>query len=302
MKVWQSRSISDSSNDEASLGSPIQHSASFSTALTVPCREEIPSSNSASPSEITATKLNGTFHTEDAKTDEAEQDAEKYWIEKDMERLEIIANTEKTMAEMKGELANSLTAFQMASGANLKLQSELEKKTTNITEMEEDTARLAHDLDAAEMANDIIEKDLAYSRRDRKRQFGRAEEALTLLEADPNKKTIANLLQVKAEAESHHVLTQEKMESKIDSLESQLKERCDSIASLTMSLSRVADSDRWQEIKKEMEEWKIQANNLPNDLQTAWLACEEWKGKYENLMLEHASLKKDFQHVEEMNK
>lgn len=55
---------------------------------------------------------------------------ECFWMEKDEEQLAVINDMEKTMAGLKGELANTVTAFQMASEANQKLQAEVEKKTT----------------------------------------------------------------------------------------------------------------------------------------------------------------------------
>ena len=307
MKVWQSRSIADfrsavdPSNNETSLGGLVQHSESSSTASPMPDKEKMPTSNCASPPEVTSANPIRPLHVEDMKTEAAEQDAEGYWIEKDKERLEVIANMEKTMAEKKRELASTVTALKVVSDAKLKLQAELEKKTASVSEMEEDLTHLSHALDAAEMDNELLVKDLAYSRRDRQRQNKRAQEVMTLLEADPSKITIATLLQDKAKDESRLLKTLQKKDSEIESLTSQLEERCDSVAKLTANLSRVADFDRWDDIKKEFEDIRTRVDNLPDQLQASWLECEKWKGQYEEAMLDQVSLEEELQNVKDSN-
>ena len=298
-------SVWDTSNEETLLGSPAQDSVS-SLPTSPKSSREMPSDTSSSPSKVPATKLIGTSQAEDTKRDEAQEDVEKYWVKKDEERLEVIANMEKTMAEMNGKLANTATAFQMASGANQGLQAELEKKTTSLLQMEEDMDHLVHSLDAADMKKEQLKKELAHNQRDRKFHFDRAEEAMTLIESDPTKDVVAKLLQVKAEAESTNIIQRREMESDMDYLRLQLKERCDSVAHLTMSLSRVADSDRWKEIKKEMEELNARAKNLPEELQGAWSECKKWKGqhdalweKHQKLLVEQATLEDDFQRAQD---
>ena len=175
----------------------------------------------------------------------------------------------------------------MASDTNYKLQAELERKKTSLSQVEDDLNEVVHDLNAADMNNEKLKTDLAHSRRERKHQFDRAEEALKLVKADPSKETISNLLQAKAEAESRNTLKQREMESEIDNLNSQLKERCDSVARLTESLSRVADSDRWVDVKKELKELKIRADRLPDHLQAALLECDELKDQYDALQASH---------------
>lgn len=275
LTIGNNRSVSNSSHDETLIGSPAQPSES-SPASPASFKGEAGSNSPSSPSENAATEL------VDTETDEA-REAERYWIEKDEERLVVIANMEKAMAETKGELASTVTAFQMASDANYKLQAELERKTRSLSQVEEDINEVVHDLNAADMNNEELKKDLAHSRRDRQHQFDRAEEAMTLIEADPSKKTIAEILQAKAEAESRDISKQREMESEIETLNSQLKERCSSVALLTQSLSRVADSDRWVEVKKELNDLKERADRLPEDLQAALRECDEWKGEYNAL-------------------
>ena len=297
--------VSDTSNGETLFGSPAQDSVSSLPASPKSSRE-MPSDTSSSPSKVPATKLIDTSQAEDTKRDETQQDIEKYWVKKDEERLEVIANMEKTMAEMNGKLANAATAFQIASGANQGLQAELEKKTTSLSQMEEDMDNLVHNLDAADMKTEQLKKELAHNQRDRKFHFDRAEEAMTLIESDPTKDVVAKLLQAKAEAESTNIIQQREMESDMDYLRLQLKERCDSVVHLTMSLSRVADSDRWKEIKKEMEELNARAKNLPEELQGAWSECKKWKGqhdalweKHQKLLVEQATLEDDFQRAQD---
>lgn len=298
-------SVWDTSNEETLLGSPAQDSVS-SLPTSPKSGREIPSNTSSSPPKVPATELIGTSQAEDTGRDEAQQDIENYWVKKDEERLEVIANMEKTMAEMNGKLANTATAFQMASGANQGLQAELEKKTTSLSQMEEDMDNLVHSLDAADRKKEQLKKELAHNRRDRKFHFDRAEEALTLIESDPTKEVVAKLLQAKAEAESTNIIQQREMESDMDYLRLQLKERCDSVVHLTKSLSRVADFDRWKEIKKEMEELNARAKNLPEELQGAWSECKKWKGqhdalweKHQKLLVEQATLEDDFQRAQD---
>lgn len=302
--TWQNRSVSDSPNDPTLYGSPGQGSGSSSPSVSGSSKEVPPKTTSSPP----ATEHIGTSQVEDADKDDAQANAEDFWMEKDKERLEVIANMEKTMAEMEGKLDNTATAFQMASDANHKLQAEFEKKKVYLSQAEEDTDHLVHNLNAAEMNNEQLEKELARSQRDRQYQFDRAEEALLLLAADPTKISVAKILQDKNEAASQNMLQQREMESEIDGLNSQLKERCNSVARLTETVSRVADSDRWKDIKKEMEDLKIRANQLPEELQAAWLECEKWKVKYdslsekhEKLVLEHASLEEKYRKVKEFD-
>lgn len=301
---WPNRSVSESSNNETLLGSPAQGwdllsptSPSFGKGLT--------SKASLLPSEPAPTELIGGSQAEDTRTEEAERDAERYWVEKDQERLEVIANMEKTIANMKGELANTANAFQMASDANHKLQAELKKKTTNLSQVEEDMNSFVHNLDVAEIDKEKLEKELAYSRRDQKRQYDRAEEALSLIDADPSKESVADLLQAKADAEYRYISQQRDMESEIDSLKLELKERCESVARLTTNLSRVADFDRWKDVEKELEELYTRADTLPDDLRAAWLESDKWKGQYDALLKKHeeelASYEKDFQHLKDIN-
>ena len=298
-------SVWDTSKEEALLGSLAQSSVS-SLPTSPKSSREMPSNTSSSPPKVPATELIGTSQAEDTKRDEAQQDIENYWVKKDEERLEVIANMEKTMAEINGKLASTATAFQMACGANQGLQAELEKKTTSILQMEEDMDHLVHSLDAADMKKEQLKKELAHNRRDRKYHFDRAEEAMTLIESDPTKEFVAKLLQAKAEAESTNIIQQREMESDMDYLRLQLKERCDSVVHLTKSLSRVADFDRWKEIKKEMEELNARAKNLPEELQGAWSECKKWKGqhdalwkKHQKLLVEQATLEDDFQRAQD---
>lgn len=301
---WPNRSVSSSSNDETLLGSPAQ--VSGSSASTSPeSGKGVTSKTSSPPSELAATELIGSSHAKDAKTEEAEGETEKYWIEKDQERLEVLTSMEKTMAEMKGEHANTVAAFRMASDANHKLQAELKKKTTSLTQVEEDMTHLVHDLDVAEMGKEKLEKELAYSRRDRKRQYDRAEQALSSIDADPTKEFIAQLLQAMSEAESSYVSQESSMESEMDSLRTQLKERCDSVVRLTRTLSRVADFDRWKDIEDEVKDLKIRAGTLPDDLEAAWFECDKWKELYSTLKTMHqqvqASHEKSLQDVKDFD-
>lgn len=305
--IWQNRSVSGLSNDETLLGSPDQHSESSNPISPTSSKERTPSSNPASPPKVTATGIIGTSEAEDRKTD-TDPDIEQYWIDKDEERLKVIANMNKAMDEIKGQLANTTIAFQMASEANHKLQAELEKKRTTLSQVEGNNDHLVHSLDVADMDKDLLMEELARSRRDTKYQSDRAEEALTLIEADSTKDSIAKLLQAKEEAESCNTLQQEAAESEMDFLKSQLKERCDSVARLTESLSRVADSDRWKEIKTEMEGLNIRAGKLPDELRVALLECENLRGRYgtlwkkhEDLLLEGASSEEKFQKFKEMD-
>ena len=302
MTIWRTRSTSDYSNDATLLKSPAQGSDPSSPTLPKIHAEMTPESSLSS----STTELIGTSQTESTKTAEAKRDIEDFWIEKDKERLEVIASKEKAMTEMQRKLDNTVNAFQIASDANHKLQAQIEKRTTYLSQMEEDIDDISHNLNAADMENERLEKDLAHSRRDQRYQFDRAEEALMLITADPSKKSVAKLLEAKTEAESRNISQQRGMESEMDSLKSQLEERCDSVVRLTETLSRVADSDRWKDIKKEMEELKIRANNLPDELQAAWRECENWKGQYETLwrkqeelLWEQASLEERYQFVKD---
>lgn len=302
VKIWKTRSTSDYSNDATLLKNPTQGSDPSSPTLPKIRAEMTPESSLSS----STTELIGISQTEYTKTAEAKRDIEDFWIEKDKERLEVIASKEKTMTEMQRKLDNTVNAFQIASDANHKLQAQIEKRTTYLSQMEEDIDYISHNLNAADMENERLEKDLAHSRRDQKYQFDRAEEALILIMADPSKKSVAKLLEAKTEAESRSISQQRAMESEMDSLKLQLEERCDSVVRLTETLSRVADSDRWKDIKIEMEELKIRANNLPDELQAAWRECEKWKGQYETLwrkqeelLWEQASLEERYRFVKD---
>ena len=79
---------------------------------------------------------------------------------------------------------------------------------------------------------------------------------MTLIEAEPSRRTMAKLVRAKTKAESRVITDQREMESEIDFLESQLRERCDSIAHLTETLSKVANSDRWKDVQREIEDLK----------------------------------------------
>ena len=280
--IGNNRSVSGSSSDETLIGSSAQCSES-SPASPTSIKEEVGSNNSSSLPEDAATKLGGPSQADDTEKNEAEEETDKYWIEKDEERLAVIANMENTLATTSSELANTVTAFQMASDANKKLQAELERKTTSLSRVEEDMNEVVHDLNAADMNNEQLTKDLARSRRDCKHQVDRAEEALTLIKADPSKKTIADILQAKAEAESRNISKQREMESDLETLNSQLKERCDSVARLTRSLSRVADSDQWMDVKRELNELWDRANKFPEELRVALHECDAWKERYHAL-------------------
>lgn len=245
--------------------------------------EENASNNFSSSSEDEpATELLCSSQAKDTEMDEAKE-TEKYWIKKDEERLAVIGDMEKAMAEMKGDLANTVNAFRLASNANSKLQAELGRKTTSLVQVEEDMAEVNHDLNAAEMHNEKLKKDLAHSQRERKHQFDRAEETIALIEADPSRETIAELVQAKADVESRSLSKQREMESEIDTLNSQLKERCDSVARLTENLSRVADSDRWVDVRRELSEVWERADRLPEDLQIAMRECDGWKDQFHAL-------------------
>ena len=295
--IWHSRSVSDSSSDETLLGNPTQDS------LPNPSKSEPPRGFS-SPPESVATAQFGAVQVEDEITDDPDMDAENFWIEKDAERLEVIADMEKKMTEMKAELVGTVTAFQLASTANSKIQAELGNKNLILSQMEEDIDDLGHKLDVADMDNEKLKKDLARSQRDRKHQFSRAEEALALIEVDPSNEVLSKLVQDKTEAEARHESERRVMESEMGFLKSQLDERCNSVIHLTKSLARVADSDQWKEIRRELEEVMTRAGNLPDKLDAAWHECGKWKNQYdslwknhEKLLLEQASLEKELEYV-----
>ena len=294
--------------DETLLGSPAQGSEWSFIASSQLSKGNVPFDSFSSPPGHAASDSNSVAPTEDAEPDDAQADNERFWIEKDEERLAVINDMEKTKAGLKSELANTVTAFQMASEANHKLQAEVEKKTITLSHIKEDMEELFHDLNVADMDNENLGKDLAHSRIDCKHHSDRAEEALTLVEAEPSKRTMAKLLRAKAKAESRVMTEQREMESEMDFLKSQVKERCDSVAHLTKTLSRVADSDRWKDIQGEMENLRTRADKLPEQLRADWDECAKWKKehdtileKHENGLVEQASLKEELQSVEELH-
>ncbi len=239
--------------------------------------EEVAFDNFSSPPEFSDTHYISAYPVEDVQPDNAKTDAEteKYWIDKDEERLAVIAEQEGKMAEMKEELANTVKAFRMASNANYKLQVELENKKKALRQAGKETSDLVHDLDAAEMTNEQLEEDLQY-------QVDRAEEALTYINADPSKKTIGTLLRAKTDADSNFLAQRRELESQIDYYESQLKGRCECVAHLTTKLSRVADAEHWNDVRKDVEECTFRAGKLPEELQAVLLECDKLKRRYEN--------------------
>ena len=276
---WRDRMISGFSNNVTLPGSHDQSSGSSFIALPGMGQGNRPFDSMSAPPEHAATDVGSASPEQDAETDCDEVDLEKFWIEKDEERLAVIFDMEKTMAGMKEKLTNTVMAFQIAAEASQNLQTELEKKDTTLSQVKEDMEDLLHNLDATEMDNEKLEDKLANSRTDCKYQFDRAEEALTSTQMEPSRGIIAELAQAKAEWESEK-----------DSLEFQLKERCESVAHLTETLSRVADSDRWQEVKNELEEIRIRADQLPADLQAALLECDKWKKRHDIISQEHEKL------------
>lgn len=282
--------ISGSSNHETHLEGPAQTSEWSFLDPPVMGQENAPFDSFSSPPAFAATDRSGASPEADAEKDSAEVDVEQYWIKKDEDRLAVIFNMEKTLAGMKEEQGTTAKAFQIAAKANQKLQAELEKNKSTIRQMEDIMNNLLHSLDAADMNNEKLEKELANSRIDCKYQIDRAEESLTLVQGGPSQGTVAELIQAKAEAESRITTQKMEWESEKDSLESQLKERCESVARLTETLSRVADSDRWQEVREEMEELTKRADKLPEDLEVALVECNKWKSRYDNISQEHAQL------------
>lgn len=101
--------------------------------------------------------------------------------------------------------------------------------------------------------------------------------------ADMNKETLDKEL-------VHIRKIQVETESENDCLETQLKERCDSVARLTETLSRVADFDRWEDVRRELEQLVIQAGCLPQQLNSALLECDDWKKKHNTIDEEHEKL------------
>ena len=253
--------------------------------------EEVAFDSFSSPPEFSDTHYISAYPVEDIQPDNAKTDAEteKYWIDKDEERLAVIAEQEGKMAEMKEELANTVKAFRMASNANHKLQVELEKKKKFLRQAGKETSDLVHDLDAAEMTNEQLEEDLQH-------QFDRAEEALTYINADPSKKTIGALVRAKADADSEFLAQRRELESQIDYYESQLKGRCESVAHLTTKLSRVADAEHWNDVRKDVEECTFRAGKLPEELQAALLECDKQKRRYETIKQKYEDQK--FSHQE----
>ena len=124
---------SGSPNDETLLASPAQGSEWSLVASPQLGKGNLRFDSFSSPPGQAASDAISVTPTEDAEPDDAEADIEKFWIEKDEERLAVINDMEKTMTELKGELINTVTAFQMALEANQKLQAEVEKKTTALS-------------------------------------------------------------------------------------------------------------------------------------------------------------------------
>ena len=295
--TWYDGTVSGSSNSETMLESPAQGSQSCFPPWSILSKVEVPSDCRSSPP--LATDFIEAYSDAEAETGDTENVTDKYWIKKDEDRLAVIANMEKQTNEMKGELTGAITAFQIASDANQKLQAELEKKNTSLTQIEEEVDSLCHNLDAAEMNNEKLEKELDNTRTDWKYQYDRAEEALTMIHAEPSRRVMANLLQAKTKAESDKITQQKEMESEIRSLESQVKHRTHSVAQLTETLSRVADSDRWKDIKKELEELRIRAGDLPKRLHAAELESEKWKKEYGTMLQEYEICQADKASLEE---
>lgn len=285
--------ISASSNHDITPESPAQNSEWSFLDPTVIGQENAPFDSFSSPPGFAATNRGGAPPEADAETDSFEIDVEQYWIEKDEERLTVIFGMKKMMAKMKEEQANTAKAFQMAAKATQKLQAELEKKDSTLSQVEDVMNDLLHNLDAAEMDKEKLEKELAISRKDCKYQLDRAEESLTLVQGGPSQGAIAELIRAKAEAESRITAQKTEWESEKDSLESQLRQRCESVARLTRTLSRVANSDQWQEVQRELKELTKRAGRLPEDLEVALLECDKWKIRHDNISREHAQLRSE---------
>ena len=252
--TWHDRTVSSSSNDGAFLGSHARLSESCLAALPDLDRKVVPFDSRSSPPDIAPTD----FPAEDDDAENNDVSVEKYWIEKDEERLAVIAGMEKAMAGIKEELANIVTAFQMATAANHRLQPMLEKKDSTISQMKENMDDLLYQLDVADMDGEKLKKDMAHSQRNG---------------------TTANPIQAKVEWESEK-----------DFLEAQLIQRCESVALLTETLSRVADSDRWKDVKQELKNLETRSGNLPEEIKAALHECNKWKTQHDTILEEQQEL------------
>lgn len=281
---------SSSSDHETQLESPAQTCEWSFLDRPVMGHENLPFDGFSSPPGFAARDPSGTSLEADAETDTAEVDIEQYWIEKEEERLVVIRNMEKTMVEMKEMQENTAKAFQVAAKATQRLQAELEKNKSSLRQMENVMNDLLHNLDATDMHKEELEKEVANNRKDCKYQLDRAEESLTLVQDGPSQGTFSESIQAKAEAESRITIQKTEWASEKDSLESQLRQRCESVARLTKTLSRVADLDRWQEVQKELEELTKRAGRLPEDLKVALSECDMWKNRHDNIWQEYAQL------------
>ena len=112
------------------------------------------------------------------------------------------------------------------------------------------------------------------------------------MEAEPSRRAMVKLVRAKAKAESRVITDQREMESGIDFLGSQLKERCNFVAQLTEILSKVADSDRWKDIQREMENSRKRVDKLPEELQ-AWNECAKWKKEHDTILEKHENSRRE---------
>lgn len=126
--------------------------------------------------------------------------------------------------------------------------------------------------------------------------------------SESSKEANAKALKAKADAESDNKSQQREMKSKIDFLESQLTERCESEARLARTLSSVADFDRWKDIDEIFNALASQAGTLPGQLEGALIEYHKRMGEYkelwrnhQQLLKDHASLKKVLRLVQKMD-
>ena len=115
--------------------------------------------------------------------------------------------------------------------------------------------------------------------------------------SDSSKEAIAKALE---DAKNDKKSQQRKMESKIDSLksemdslQSQLAERCKREAALTKIFSRVADFDRWKDLEEILDTLASQAGTLPKQLEEALLMYHKEIGEYGKLWNAHQQLLKN---------
>ena len=289
--TWLNHTEPGSSNNEAPTSIPAQCSS--------PSFFDEHLSGYSTPPELAEPNVIGALPVKNEESADTNLAIERYWIEKDEERLAVIADLEKTAAEVQEKLDNTTKAFRMASDANSKLQAELQKSSMCLSQQEDDMEDLSHELDAAEMGNENLEQELAQSRIDCKHQFDRAEEALILMQTRSSNETITRLLQMKASAEDRFTAYQREADSEVRDLESQLEERCNTVARLTRTLSRVADLDQWRDIEDELKDLLERAGKLPMDLEAARSECEEWKRKHASISQEHEMTLKERDSLQE---